>query len=69
MVSAALIFKDLTSETYSDNFHGLNQVNSLRKKIKVQKIKTLQKIIMTLLNDIFQMRFTLNITMAHFLIK
>ena len=32
MVSAALIFKDLNSETYSDNFHGLNKVNSLRKK-------------------------------------
>ena len=37
MVSAALIFKDLTSETYSDNFHGLNKVNSLRKKIKVHE--------------------------------
>ena len=43
MVSAALIFKDLTSETYSDNFHGLNQVNSLRKKIKVHENKDFTK--------------------------
>ena len=31
MVSAALIFKDLTSETYSDNFHGLNKEEALEK--------------------------------------
>ena len=43
MVAAALIFKDLTSETYSDNFHGLDKVNSLRKKIKVYENKYFTK--------------------------
>ena len=43
MVAAALIFKDLTSETYSDNFHGLDKVNSLRKKIKIYENKDFTK--------------------------
>ena len=43
MVAAALNFKDLTSETYSDNFHGLDKVNSLRKKIKVYENKYFTK--------------------------
>ncbi len=43
MVSAGLIFKEVTSETYSDNFHGLDRVNSLRKKIKVIENKNFTK--------------------------
>ncbi len=39
MVSAALIFKEITSDTYSDNFHGIDEVNALRKKIKVLENK------------------------------
>ena len=43
MVAAALIFKDLTSETYNDNFHGLDKINSLRKKIKIYENKDFTK--------------------------
>ena len=43
MVSAALIFKEITSDTYSDNFHGINEVNALRKKIKVLENKDFTK--------------------------
>ena len=43
MVSAALIFKEITSDTYSDNFHGIDEVNALRKKIKVLENKDFTK--------------------------
>ena len=43
MVSAALIFKEITSDTYSDNFHGIDEVNELRKKIKVLENKDFTK--------------------------
>ena len=43
MVSAALIFKEITSDTYSDNFHGIDEVNALRKKIKVLENKEFTK--------------------------
>tara|TARA_B100001175_G_scaffold46162_1_gene35394 strand:- start:202 stop:1578 length:1377 start_codon:yes stop_codon:yes gene_type:complete len=43
MVSAALIFKEITSDTYSDNFHGIDKVNELRKKIKVLENKDFTK--------------------------
>ena len=43
MVSAALIFKEITSDTYSDNFHGIDEVNALRKKIKVIENKEFTK--------------------------
>ena len=43
MVSAALLFKEITSDTYSDNFHGIDEVNELRKKIKVLENKDFTK--------------------------
>ena len=43
MVSAALLFKEITSDTYSDNFHGIDEVNALRKKIKVLENKEFTK--------------------------
>ena len=43
MVSAALIFKEITSDTYNDNFDGIDEVNALRKKIKVLENKEFTK--------------------------
>ncbi len=43
MVAAALIFNEITSDTYSDNFHGIDEVNALRKKIKVLENKEFTK--------------------------
>ena len=46
MVAAGL-FKEVNSKTYEDNFSGLKQIENLRRKIKVQRTKNLQKITMT----------------------
>jgi 2-methylcitrate dehydratase len=39
MIAAGLLFKEVKSETYEDNFSGLKQIENLRKKIKVQENK------------------------------
>ena len=39
MVAAGLLFKEVKSETYEDNFSGIQQIENLRKKITVQENK------------------------------
>ena len=39
MIAAGLLFKEVKSETYKDNFSGLQQIEKLRKKIKVKENK------------------------------
>ena len=39
MVAAGLLFKEVNSKTYEDNFSGLKQIENLRRKIKVQENK------------------------------
>jgi 2-methylcitrate dehydratase len=37
MVSAALLFGNVTSDSYEDSFHGYEDIEELRKKITVQE--------------------------------
>ena len=39
MIAAGLLFKEVKSETYEDNFSGIQQIENLRKKIAVQENK------------------------------
>jgi len=39
MVAAGLLFKEVNSKTYEDNFSGLKQIENLRRKIKAQENK------------------------------
>ncbi len=39
MIAAGLLFKEVKSETYEDNFSGLSEIENLRKKITVQENK------------------------------
>ena len=39
MIAAGLLFKEVKSESYEDNFSGIQQIENLRKKIAVQENK------------------------------